>query len=75
LRVKAVSQSNCGKGCSFVAEVSLVFAQLRDMLAAKDSSIVPQENQHGGLLRPQRAKTNLLPITIWNDDLCEAAAE
>jgi hypothetical protein len=53
----------------------LVFAQLRDVLAAKDSSIVPQENQHCWLLRPQRAKTNLLPIAIGQDEFRETAAK
>jgi hypothetical protein len=52
-----------------------VFAQLRDVLAAKDSAVMSQKNQNGSLPGPQRAKTNLLPIAIRKDDLCEPAAE
>jgi hypothetical protein len=53
----------------------LVVAQLRDVFAAKDSAVMSQKNQHGRLLGPQRAKANILPITIGKGDLCEAAAE
>jgi len=52
-----------------------VFAQLRDVLAAKDSPIVPEKNQYGRLSGPQRAKTNLTPIAIGKSNLCEPAAE
>lgn len=52
-----------------------MFAQLRDVLAAKDSAVMSQKNQNGGLPGPQRAKTNLLPIAIRKGDLCEPAAE
>jgi hypothetical protein len=52
-----------------------VFAQLRDVLAAKDSSIVPEKNQNGGLPGPQRAKSNLEPIAIGKGDLREPAAK
>jgi hypothetical protein len=31
-----------------------VFAQLRDVLTAKNSSIVTQKNDHRGLVLPQR---------------------
>jgi hypothetical protein len=51
-----------------------VFAQLRDMLAAKNSSVVPEKNQHSGLPGPQETETRLLAITIGKDDLCEFAA-
>jgi hypothetical protein len=74
-RIIAVAHSDRGKGGSFVAESLLVFAQLRDVLAAKDSPIVPEKNQHGRLRGPQRAKKNLLPIAIGKSDLCEPAAE
>jgi hypothetical protein len=74
-RVVAVAESNGGKSSSFVAEGLLVFAQLRDVLAAKDSPVVPQKNQNGRLPGPQRAKTKVLPIAIGKDDLGEPAAE
>jgi len=71
----AVAQSNRGQSNTFVTEGLLVFAQLRDVLAAKDSSVVPEKYQNGGLSGPQRAETNLLPIAIGKADLCEPGAE
>jgi hypothetical protein len=53
----------------------LVFAQLRDVLTAKNSAVVAQKNQHGRLPGPQRAKTNVPPIAIGKGDLGESAAE
>jgi len=53
----------------------LVFAQLRDVLAAKNSPVVPQKNQNGRLPGPQRAKTNVPPIAIGKGDLGESAVE
>jgi hypothetical protein len=73
-RIIAVAQSDRSKGGSFVAEGSLVFAQLRDVLAAKNSAIVAEKNQHGSLPGPQRAKSDFPPIAIGKGDLCEPAA-
>src|ERR1700675_69936 len=74
-RVGAVAQSNRGKSGSFVPEGLLMFAQLRDVLAAKDSSIVPEKYENGRLPGPQRAKTNVPPIAIGKGDLGKSAAE
>ena len=52
-RVVAVAQSDGRQRRSFIPEGLLVFAQLRDMLAAKNSSIVAQKNNHGRLAGPQ----------------------
>jgi len=46
-RVMTIAQSDGGQGGSLVTEGLLVFAQLRDVLAAEDSSIVPKEDDHG----------------------------
>jgi hypothetical protein len=73
-RIIAVAQSDRGKGGSFVAEGLLVFAQLRDVLAAKNSAIVAEKNQHGSLSGPQRAKSDFPPFAIGKGDLCEPAA-
>jgi hypothetical protein len=53
----------------------LVFAQLRDVLAAKNSPVVAQKNQNGRLPGPQRAKTNVSPIAIGKGDFSESAVE
>jgi hypothetical protein len=73
-RVIAVAQSNRSTRGSFVLERSFVFAQLRDVLSAKDSAVVAEKNQHGRLSGPQRAKTNLPPVAIGKGNCCEPAA-
>jgi hypothetical protein len=73
-RVIAVAQSNRGQGSSFISERLLVLAQLRDVLAAKDSTVVPEEYQDSWLLGPQRPKQHLPPIGIGKRDLCEPKA-
>lgn len=50
--VNGIAEANCGENCSFAAKGLFMFAQLRDVLAAKDSAIVTQENHDCGLLIP-----------------------
>jgi hypothetical protein len=45
--VIAVPESNRGKRRTLVPERLLMFAQLRDVLAAKDSSVVAEKNEDG----------------------------
>jgi hypothetical protein len=52
-RVVAVPQSDGRQSGSLVTKRLFVFAQLRDVLAAKNSSIVTQKNDHGRLTGPQ----------------------
>jgi hypothetical protein len=51
-----------------------MLAQLREVLAAKDSTVVPQEYQDSGLLGPQRPKKHFPSIGIGKRDLCEPKA-
>jgi hypothetical protein len=51
-----------------------VFAQLRDVLAAKYSAVMSQKNQNGSLSTPQGAKTHHPPIAIGKGDFSEPAA-
>jgi hypothetical protein len=46
-----------------------MFAQLRDVLAAEKSSVVPEKNQYRRLRGPQRTETNLPSIAIGKDNL------
>jgi hypothetical protein len=48
-----------------------MFAQLRDVLAAENSSIVTEKNQHGRLSGPQGAKANLPRIAIRKGYVCQ----
>jgi hypothetical protein len=70
-----ITQSDGGKRSTFLAEGQLTLAQLRDVLAAKDSSIMPQEYDYAGTAGPQRAKSNLLTVGIRKHNLCQFAAE
>jgi hypothetical protein len=47
-----IAESNRSQRGSGAPEVVLVFAQLRDVLAAKDSAIMPKEDHHGGTILP-----------------------
>ena len=53
-RVVAIAEADGHKRSTFVEEGLLVFAQLRDMLAAKDSAIVAKKNDDHGVVLPQR---------------------
>jgi hypothetical protein len=50
--VMNIAESNrCQRG-SGTPEVILVLAQLRDVLAAKDSAVMPKEDDYGGTVLP-----------------------
>jgi hypothetical protein len=50
-------------------------AQLRDVLTAENSSIVPQKDNHRRLARPQIAQPCLLSVGIRQDNFGKLAAE
>ena len=56
--VVQIAKSNGGERGSGLGKSVFVFAQLRDKLAAEDSTVMPQEHNHRQILLPQRAKTN-----------------
>jgi hypothetical protein len=53
----------------------LVFAQLRDVLAAKNSSVVPQKNDHGRLALPQRAQPDFFSIGVGEHQIRKPLAQ
>jgi hypothetical protein len=69
-RIVAVPKANRRQGSAFLEEGLLVFAQLRDVLAAKYSSIVPKKNDNGRLTLPQRSQSNLLAQSVGKHDVC-----
>src|SRR6476661_4756716 len=56
LSVLCVAQADDGQLRASAVELSLMLAQLRDVLAAKDSTIVAKENDYGQVRFPQSAK-------------------
>jgi len=63
-RIDAIPKPHCGQGRSAVSESLFVRAQLRDVLAAENSAIVPQENYHRRLAEPQRTKAEFPAVHI-----------
>lgn len=49
---------------SGVSKLLLMVAQLRDVLAAEDSTVVAQEHDHGGALVPEVAEAARIPVGI-----------
>jgi len=73
--VVGVAQAYGCQACSFALEGLLVLAQLRGMLAAENSTIVPQENQDSGLRLPERAEPDLAAVGIGKGDAGQGFAE
>jgi hypothetical protein len=74
-RVVSIAQADSSEGSSFISEGLLLFAQLRDVLAAKDSAIVAKKNDHGRFISPQRTQPDFLAIRIRKKDVCELLAK
>ena len=62
--VVGVAQADGGEGGAGFLDLRLVIAQLRDMVAAEDSPIVAQEDQHRGSVFPQRTEADFLAVWI-----------
>jgi hypothetical protein len=52
-----------------------VLAQLRDMLAAKNSSIVTKKNNDSGAALPQRPQADVPTVGVGKHNVSEAVAE
>jgi hypothetical protein len=59
-----VAQSNRSNPGALELESFFSFAQLRDMLAAEYSTVVPEKRDYAGCASPQGAQTNLLPVAV-----------
>ena len=62
--VVGVPKTDCGEGGSGFVDLKLMIAQLCDMLAAEDSAIVAQEDEHRGSFFPQGPKPDCLAVWI-----------
>lgn len=45
--ISSVAQTDDGQISSFTFELGFKFAQLRDVLSAENSTVMPEEDQHG----------------------------
>jgi len=75
LGVVGIAQSNRGKTCASLLELGFKFAQLRDVLAAKDSTVVPKEDHHGRSGLPQGPETSRLAVDVGKGYSSQLAAE
>jgi hypothetical protein len=73
-RVAGIAQSNNSNVCAFLFEFFFKCAQLRDMLAAKNSPIVAQKDQDGWSALPQRAQARRLAFGIGQRNSGKLAA-
>ena len=73
--VVGVTQADGRKRSSFVPEGLFLFAQLRDMFAAKNSSVMAEKDQHCGAAGPERPEPDFLAIRVGKHDFREPATE
>jgi hypothetical protein len=73
--IVAVTKTDGGERSAFVQEGLLVFAQLRDVLAAKDSAVVAEKNDDGRAALPQRTQTDFAAVGVRENDFCELLAK
>jgi hypothetical protein len=74
-RIVAVAQADGRKRSALVVEDLLVFAQLRDVLTAKNSPIVPKKNNHRRLVLPQRTQANFSATGVRENDIGKLSAQ
>ena len=67
LGVVCVAQADGGQPSAFIAECLFLVAQLRDVLAAEDSSVVAKEGDHGRGVGPERAQSDRLSFRVAQD--------
>ena len=73
--VVGIAEADGGEGGAPFAEGLLVFAQLRDVLAAEDSAVMAKEDEDGGIIFPERAETDSVAEGVGERDACEPLAE
>lgn len=74
-RVVRVSETDRGNGHTPIQEFCFVRAQLRDVLPAEYSPIVPQKDDHCGIVRPQGAHSNFLARYIGKNNVGKPLAK
>ena len=70
-----IAEADGGQRGSGLLELLLVLAQLRDMLTAENSAVVPQKDDDGRILFPQRSQANLAAAAFRQHDVREFRAE
>jgi len=74
-RVIAIAQPDRRQVYSFRPKPALIFAQLRDVLAAENSTVMAQKHDRGRLFFPQRSEPDLEPVRVRQFDRGKRLAE
>jgi hypothetical protein len=69
--VVGVAEADGGEGSALFAEQLLAFAQLRDMLATKESAVVAEEDHDGGIVFPEPAQAGGFAEGVGKNDAGE----
>ena len=70
-----ITEADGGEGGTLFAEGLLVLAQLRDVLATEDSTVVAKKDEDGGIVFPEGAEADLLAEGIGEGDPGELMAK
>jgi len=73
--IVGIAEADGGQRGVFFLEGLLVIAQLRHVLAAKDSAVVAKEDEDGGIIFPEGAETDLPAEGVGENDVGELFAE
>ena len=73
-RILCVSKTHRSQRRPLRSKLLLMRAQLRDVFAAENSTVVPQENHYRRLRRPQRPQPHLFPIRVRQHNHRQPAA-
>jgi hypothetical protein len=74
-RIRDVAKADGGNTGALEMKSLFPFAQLRDMLAAKQSPVVAQKRHHTRIAGPQRSKPYGLTLRVRQDDFRELRAQ
>jgi len=72
--IVAVSEADGSERSALGCEFLLVLAQLRDVLAAKNSSVVTKKHNDSGVALPQRAEADVLTVGVRQHNVGEPFA-
>jgi hypothetical protein len=73
--IAGIAQPDYSKMSAFFLELGFKFAQLRDVLAAKNSTVVPKEDHHSRSRLPQGPEASRLAVDIGKGYSSQLAAE
>ena len=63
-----IAEPDGGQARTVLMEFPLVLAQLRDVLAAEESTVMPKEGDHRRAIGPERAEPHLVALSVGQDD-------